>query len=209
MDYPYVATPDKLKEYLRRLPDIGVPPTAGTAFVKSLGFKSSNHKRFPSVTRFLGIVDGGFKPTDKWSLLRSDFRPGMASILREAYSSLFQQFPDAQRKDAEALKNFFSANSTVGAGAVSQMVGTFRAMCELADFDNALASNDDADEIIEEIETGAVKLKGSARASNAGRAGDGLTVNINVQLQLPSDASGEVYDKFFEAMRKHLLEETK
>jgi hypothetical protein len=30
-------------------------------------------------------------------------------------------------------------------------------------------------------------------------------INLNIQLQLPSDASGEVYDKFFAAMKKHGL----
>jgi hypothetical protein len=34
---------------------------------------------------------------------------------------------------------------------------------------------------------------------------DGLTVNINIQLQLPGDATAETYERFFEAMRKHIL----
>jgi hypothetical protein len=32
-----------------------------------------------------------------------------------------------------------------------------------------------------------------------------MTVNLNIELSLPADASRDVYDAFFKAMKKHLL----
>jgi hypothetical protein len=33
----------------------------------------------------------------------------------------------------------------------------------------------------------------------------GLTLNVNLQLQLPATSDGEIYEKLFGAMRKHLM----
>jgi hypothetical protein len=35
-----------------------------------------------------------------------------------------------------------------------------------------------------------------------------MTLNVNIQLQLPATAESEVYEKLFAAMRKHLIELT-
>ena len=34
----------------------------------------------------------------------------------------------------------------------------------------------------------------------------GMTININIQLQLPESADAEIYSKFFKAMKEHLLD---
>ena len=82
---------------------------------------------------------------------------------------------------------------------------TFKAICELGDFT-----------VEKSTAPAKVKPKPKPKAQDADEVplrelpvktreiADGLTVNINVQLQVPPDATGEIYDKFFEAMRKHL-----
>ncbi|MXX94611.1 MAG: hypothetical protein F4039_04520 [Gammaproteobacteria bacterium] len=37
------------------------------------------------------------------------------------------------------------------------------------------------------------------------RSKEVVAVNVNIQLQVPLDSSGDSYEKFFEAMRKYLL----
>jgi hypothetical protein len=37
------------------------------------------------------------------------------------------------------------------------------------------------------------------------QSGDGLTININIQLQIPATDDATVYEKLFEAMNKTIL----
>ena len=86
------------------------------------------------------------------------------------------------------------------------MVSTFKAVCALGDFSNA-------DNEIAAEEMGEVRGETTARGrepdlgsrARVGSRVDGMTVNLNIQLQLPSDATSNTYDRFFEAMRKHIL----
>lgn len=84
------------------------------------------------------------------------------------------------------------------------MVNAFVAVRDLARFDDVKRVQEDAEAVESESGAGQAsrpidELGSVTRSSSKG------TVNLNIQLQLPSDASGEVYDKFFEAMKKHGL----
>lgn len=125
----------------------------------------------------------------------------MAQALREAYRNLFETFPDAYRKDEEALQNFFSTHTSVGAKAVGSMIRTFKALIELADFNSEIP---DSEEEIEPEKTSATPVKKSVAKVHK-PASDGLVINVNIQLQIPPTEDASIYDKFFESMRKHIL----
>ena len=202
MAYFYVASPEKLKTLLKKMAqEVGVPNKYDTKFLKSLGFTSSNDSRMLGAIKFIGLADEKGTPTVLWKELRANSKDAVAKGVRQGYADLFSHYPDAHVKDDEALRTFFSAQTTLGAQAVAKMVRTFKAFCEMGDFSpekstapaKVKPTAKDADEVPSRVS--AVKTKEIA---------DGLTVNINVQLQVPPDATGEIYDKFFEAMRRHL-----
>ena len=109
-------------------------------------------------------------------------------------------FPDAHRKDSESLVNFFKAKTDVGESGVKKIVATFKALAQIGDFENV----DDMEYLEEEPKQLPKARKETGRLS---ASAPGMAVNLNIQLTLPSDASGEAYDKFFAAMKKHLLNE--
>lgn len=211
MTYPYVQSPDKLKEFLLKLPTIGQPDVFDTSKLSALGYTSSNDKAMLGAVKSLGIIENkrGGGPTDLWAGLRSDFGSTMATASRNAYADLYAIYPDAHQKDQEALRSFFAANTTVGSGAVSKMVSTFKAIVSLADFDSIVPDDADADAEKPQVDPKPINkvTKANERPSVAQYA-SGPNVNLNIQLQLPSDASGEVYEKFFSAMKKHLYPES-
>ena len=88
------------------------------------------------------------------------------------------------------------------------MVGTFKALCNLADFGTSVQKTVAAGASNAHKEPGIDKA-GPAVAVEAAAPGisNDMTVNINIQLQVPADATGEIYEKFFAAMRKHLWPE--
>lgn len=209
MSFPYVKTPGKLAAFLKQLPSYGVPDRLNRETLGGWGFKSSNHIAFVSVAKFVGLVDSSAVPTDRWKEARGNLGLALAKGVHEGYSQLFKVIPDAHRKDNEALRNFFNQHSNVGAQAVDAMVMTFKTLCDLADFNAMSEGATPAHE----------KSKGKAApavvAAPTGRAKTttpdsirDLAVNINVQLQVPPDSTGEVYDKFFAAMKKHLWPES-
>jgi hypothetical protein len=126
----------------------------------------------------------------------------MASCLRTAYSELFSTFPDADRKDVEALTNFFRANTKTGDATLRNIVGTFRTLCEFADFQQSA-------EIVWDTKEGIESPMPKARTTYAGTSpseGQGLVVNLNIQLQLPVTEDATIYDKIFQSLRKNLFE---
>lgn len=202
--YPYVPSPDKLPAFFQKIGGIGVPSKLTNQTLKSIGFTSSNDSRLLSVVKFLRFVDGNGVPTQSWTALRKHPASAIAQAVTSAYSSLFEHYPDAHQRDDEALRTFFSANTNVGSEAVRQTVATFKALAKLGDF-SAIENPSNEEEVV-----AAVQKTPKAKGHGGGGTSDTQlpVVNLNIQLQLPSDASAETFERFFEAMRKHLFNRT-
>jgi hypothetical protein len=118
------------------------------------------------------------------------------------YSDLFAVYPDANKKDAEALTAFFRANTDLGAKAQKLSVQTFQVLCKFGDFSAETAA--------EALSEDTKSAEEPARATGKGRRAPAVTaaapvaLTVNIQLQLPASAEGEVYDKLFAAMATHL-----
>jgi hypothetical protein len=205
--FPYVASPDKIPSLFKKIGEMGIPKKFSNTTLKSIGFTSSNDARLANLVKFLGLTDQSGIPTPLWTELRKHPRIAMATAVRTAYSDLFEHYADADQRDTEALRTYFAATSNLGALAVTQMVGTFKAVCKLADFssqgDAGKADPDGEVQVPPPAEQPPPPERRRAAKFNGGA--DGLTVNINIQLQLPADATSETYERFFEAMRKHIL----
>jgi hypothetical protein len=208
--YPYVANPARAKALIQQLQDVGVPAKVTTNYLESLGYKSKNDRTFLGLLRAIGFIDASGVPTDVWRQYRnkSNAKVVIATALRTTYKDLFATYADAYRRDNEALRNFFSSHTSVGESALRFMVATFKTLSELGDFGAVITVDDDeSDEADEENVDGAVtisKAKGQKTTRN-GIGTSGVTVNINIQLQIPETEKSEVYDSFFAAMKKHLL----
>lgn len=206
MSYPYVQGVDKFKEFWAKLGSTGIPPKIDTNYLKSLGFTSSNDRKFPQVLRFLDLIDDSSAPTDVY---RPVFREGdqgkavLAKLVRENYADLFSMYPDAHRKDTEAIQNFFRARTDVGDKAVQTMTATFRTVCSLADFDKEPSAAAKVPE-----ETNGAKPEGADEKVHKGavsKTTQPLTINVNIQLEIPATSEADVYDNLFSSMAKHIL----
>lgn len=202
--YPYVMGTDKFVGFLKKIPEIGLPDKFQLKNLKSLGFTSSNDERFIPALRFINFLDSSSIPTNLWREARGKLGPALAQGIRTGYADLFSQYTNAFQKDDEALRTFFSVHSGTGKDAVTKMVATFKAMCSVADFDSEprLANNRSDDQPIHEKHPNPAGSNDSKPDYNS--FNHSMPVSINIQLQLPPDPTGEIYDKFFAAMAKHL-----
>lgn len=197
-EFPYVTNPSRVVEFLSTIQNVGVPQKVTTKYLESVGFKSSNDRRIIPVLNFIEFIDDNGKPSNYWLKYRNKetAKSVLGSAIQKGYSTLFAVYSDANRKDDEALKNFFTSNTTVGEKAVSFMVGTFKALCGAADFESS-------DQIFTED---IVPPEDDLPRPITLPKGTAPTININLQITLPETQDGSIYEKIFEAMKKHLLD---
>jgi hypothetical protein len=215
-EYPYAINPPNVRRFLTTMRSVGRPATADQRWLASIGFKDGAERGILKILRFLGFTEDDGTPTDRWRQFRNAAEGGavMATALAEAYSELFSIYPDAYRKDDEALRNFFGSHTDVGHKAISYILRTFRVLVEFADFDQPALLSESAnvtngDETRNEVETGPDRPASIQPDRSVGVAEPapktGLVVNVNIQLQLPETENAAIYDKLFEAMKRHLL----
>jgi hypothetical protein len=202
--YPYTTVPGKLRDLLRKAPAMGRPDKLTVAWLKKAGWTSSNDPSMIPVLKFVGIVGSDGRPTELWDAVRVQDQEGrgrVAAAVRKAYADLFSLYPDAHRKDAEAVRNFFRANTSGGEQVQTKTVQTFQVLAEFGDFDAPLSERVPGGQgSVKAVEKGA-KTSGEKMAASV----SGVSLNVNIQLQLPATSDGEVYEKLFSAMRRHLM----
>lgn len=193
-EYPYTIAITSLTKFLESIPKTGEPKKVTQEYLSAAGFKSSNDRQIISVLKFIGFLDSSGAPTDKYREFRNTTTGPtvLGKCIRSSYSDLFQMYPDANRRDTEALRNFFSTHSKAGDRALSAMVSTLQSLCSMAKFDG-----------------GEVSLSAAPEETKQSRvlAPRGIeSLVINIQLTLPATSDSKIYEEIFRAMKKHLLE---
>lgn len=200
-DFPYITNAAKLKKFFDQMPSMAVPDNITIKVLESLGYKSRNDRPIIKILMFIDFVDSSGKPTEKWLRYRdkTQSRIVLGQAICEAYHSLFSLYPDAYLKDDKDLRNFFGSNTTVGESTLTYITRTFKTLCEYANFEELSSfsvdnNNDDDGEPI-----GIQSVKDKTRETRE------LTVNVNLQLHLPATDNATIYNKLFEALKRHLL----
>jgi hypothetical protein len=69
-EYAYTTVTGKIKSLLEKIRRVGVPTKVSIAWLKSLGFTSSNDATLIGVLKFIGFVDASGIPTSGWTAYR-------------------------------------------------------------------------------------------------------------------------------------------
>ncbi len=138
-EFPYTPNPAVLKKFFAHIQSAGVPEKVTIKYLEQVGFKSTNDRYIIGLLKFLGLLDSSGVPGKVWQGYRnrSTNARTLAGAIRSGYSDLFRTFPDAYRKDNEAIRNYFSAHSKVAERTLGLIVSTFKSICDLADFEGA------------------------------------------------------------------------
>jgi hypothetical protein len=117
---------------------VGVPPKVTAAWLKTIGFTSSNDSSLIGVLKFIGFIDGSNIPTSQWNAYRgANYRSVLGDAIRTGYADLFAVYPDANAQSTTELSHVFSTSSSGGAQVISKTVATFKALVEEAEFSNS------------------------------------------------------------------------
>lgn len=204
-EYAYTTATGKIRSFLDKIQEVGVPPKATQTWLVGIGFASTNDRPFLSIMRQIGFVDASGRPTSLWEEFRGGSSGALARGIRQGYSALFETYPDAHRRSNGELENIVKMTAPkLGKDAVSRAILTFKALTATADF----SQNGGASVAATGIGTNgsSPQLRSSAQPLAAvPTLVPGLTINVNVQLTLPETTDGVVYERLFAAMREHLM----
>lgn len=202
VDYAYLSNTKKLKDFIEGIPTRTVPDKVTQKYLEKAGFKGKGDRLIIKVLKFIGFLNDKGLPTEMYSGYRDSTKQKgiMATCLKRAYASLFDLYPNPCQRDTEALTNFFRTESGLGEGSVKYMVLTFKTLCQLADFETA-------EEELEPIEgMQQPSTQGVRTLKRVLPAKEGMTINLNVQLVLPTTEDVSIYDAIFESLRRHLFD---
>jgi len=200
MDYPYTKSTGSIPRLFEEIRKVGTPTKVTVTYLKSIGFTSSNDGYLVALLKGIGFIDGSGTPTQVWKDYRGhDHKSIMADAVRVGFQNLFQTYPDADKRDDEAIANLVRTNTNYGADTVKRVVGSFKALCALADFSGPAVTAPPAQQ-----PTPAVTIPTQNAVPAAATPGQPV-INLNIQLELPAQADEKFYDNFFAAMKKHLM----
>ena len=190
-----------MKDFLGRIPTAQTPTKVTTEYLEAAGFRSKNDRAIIPILKFAGLLSDDGRPTESYTLMRDKNQSGavLASLIKKSYSELFDMYSDANNQSNQALKNFFSTKTTGAEPVVNQIVATFKTLCETADFGAGATVTSEPEEKPGEATIYRVQQHASSQES-------GVTINLNIQLQLPPTEDASIYDKIFESLKKHLIE---
>jgi hypothetical protein len=193
----YTPAPQNVEEFFKTIQSLGIPPKVNQAYLRTIGFKSSNDNYLIGVAKSLGFLDTGGRPTEKWRNFRdkSKSRKVMADAIRTAYADLYAIYPDAEKKDDPTLQNYFASATGLADSVTRYIVRTFKHLCNLADFEGG------------SVEEGTTKESRPVerKASDLPVDVKPVVLNINIQLQLPTTEDVTIYEALFSALKKNLF----
>jgi hypothetical protein len=195
---PYTPSPKNVKDFFKAIQGLGIPVKVDVAYLMSIGFKSSNDRYLVGLSKSLGFVDTAGKPTPKWSDFKDRARAPkvMADAIKTAYADLYSTYPDAEKRDDDTLRDYFASTSGVADSVAKLMVQTFRNLCEFTPHEKAEAIREPTSKTAAPAPEQVAEVKTGARP---------ITVNINIQLQLPATENATIYESLFSALKKHLF----
>lgn len=197
-DFVYCVVPGKIASLLSKIRTAGIPQKMSYAYLKTLGFTSSNDQGLVSVLRYIGFTDASNIPTQLWSEYRgANHRRVLASAIKRGYAELFAVYPDANSRSNEELGNVFRTSSSAGAQVISKTVTTFKALVDEADFSGT-------EETVEtSLQAGPLHTPPAEKPGPPTQRSK-PEVHIDVQIHISPESSNEQIEKIFESMAKHL-----
>ena len=200
-EYAYTTVTGKIKPLLEKIRTVGVPPKVTEAWLKTLGFKSTNDRTLIGVLKFIGLIDQTGIPTARWSAYRgANHKTVLGEAIRSGYADLYAVYPDAHTRSSTDLQHVFSTSSSAGQQVVGKTVQTFKALVEEAEFPADAAPTETT------MQTGPLHTPAATQAPQVPRVASsgGPEVHIDIQIHISPESTAEQIDKIFESMAKHL-----
>ena len=202
----------KIPTYFETIINAQAPEKFTVKFLKDLGFTSSADLQFINVLKSLGFLDDSGVPTESYYGLfdPTKAKKAVAEGIKNAYSDLFTLNKNSQNMTKDELKGKFKSltNGQKSDSTIKQMVSTFIALCEYADFtseneNHTILKNQDKMET-EPKKNSEIELNTDS-PSTINQHKPKLGLSYDIHIHLPATRDERVYDALFSSLTKHLM----
>lgn len=201
-DYPLTTVAGKIKSFLAKIREVGIPPKATNKWLKSIGFTSSNDTSLLTPLKYIGFIGSNSEPTELWTQFRGgNHKKVLAQAIMAGYSDLYAVYPDAHEKAIGDIENVISTSSTAGKQTITKTAKTFQNLCLEADFSNI--GDPAVQPPVQNPSNGEAHTKQNS-IPMAPIHPNSPSLHIDIQIHISPDSSPEQIDKIFESMAKHL-----
>jgi len=202
----YLTSTKNLESIINSVINAKAPERFTNKFLEDLGYKSSNDRLIIGMFKALGLLDDNGQPLQRYYEFLDQTQTGkiIALGIQEAYEDISNLRKDAQNLTNDEVKNKLK---TITQGQKSDkilglMAMTFRAFCDLADWDAAIKEEP------EKTETTLIVSKNDniqEAKTKTIPANTEMNLHYNIQIHLPETTNMAVYDAIFQSLKKHLM----
>jgi len=203
--YPYMLSNNKIEPILTKIKSAAKPEKFTHAFLKQLGFSSSNDRAIIPLFKRLGFITEEGAPTEYYDRLRdgTDWQYVLGERVSDLYKEIFNINTEIYKASDDEIKGAISRTTGKDDTSVSRYLATFKTLASLAKFGASPKLSKPKTSEKEEEPAPIQKPKFSDETTIQG---NGLSFQHNIEIHLPATTDISVYNAIFKSLRENLLD---
>lgn len=195
-DYPYMLSNNKIFQIIEKIQQAARPTKFTIEVLRSLGFTSTNDRAFIPLAKKLGFLAEDGTPTPLYDQLKDKTAAKimLAAQIKLLYSELYAINVEIHKAPEAEIKGAISRVTGKDEEGVNRIYNTFKALCNIADFESSILINESIKE--ENSET---------NFSNSDVSIQTPQFHYNIQIHLPATTDISVYNAIFKSLKDNLL----
>jgi hypothetical protein len=210
---PYMNAYGSISKVLNKIIEAKRPDRFTQDYLETvLALPSSSLRPVISLLKRIGFLNTDGGPTELYSKFKTEGgrKAAMAAGLRIGYPEIFKRNEYAYKLDRPKLTDIIVEMTGLekNNGMVRNIVGTFLALNEFADFDRELSDeklNRSEPQVKTQDESGPERGAHSQLPALGSPQRVGMNLSYTINLNLPESTNIEVFNTIFRALRENLL----
>lgn len=200
--YPYMVANGKISQILDKIKKAAEPTKFTHAFLKQLGFASTNDRAIIPLLKRLEFINEDGSPTEKYKDLRDTtrFRNVLAEQIKNLYSDLYSINTKIHEANENEIKGAISRVTGKDATSVNRFYATYKTLTDIAEFEEPTpmkAKTEVKEETSKNLAKDTPKVKIPSTISP--------DFHYNIQIHLPATTDIAVYNAIFQSIKENLM----
>ncbi|MEQ8925487.1 MAG: DUF5343 domain-containing protein [Fulvivirga sp.] len=202
--FPYMVANGKISQILDKLKKASEPNKFTHAFLKQLGFASTNDRAIIPLLKKLGFLNDNSTPTEKYKDLRDTtrYRFVLGEQIKELYSDLYAINTQIHEANEDEIKGAISRVTGKDETAVNRFYATYKTLTDIAEFDEPSPETESKQE--EKTEPKKEQTKKPDQKPSISIPGS-PDFHYNIQIHLPATTDIAVYNAIFKSIKENLM----
>jgi len=209
MKFPILHDPGSIELLLSTVYKAKTPRVVDHDYLVGLGFKREVDEGLLKLLLFLGFIDENGQPSSLWD---KSHDPAQASLLltksiRAAYSSLFSEYPEADKEEGSRLMEFFRNSTGASDPDAAYMILTFKVLCDLAELPGSKSKGKSTETVTVPAAAPGLKKqkpKGPKTPPVSSKPESKPVIRISINIDLDDKSDPDLRDLAMKLLKKQL-----